>query len=213
MEITWLGHNAVRIKSGQSVLIMDPYSDASGLKVPPQLAQANVVTVSGEDPDFSATSTISGDQPPTLINGPGEYEASNFRIKGIRTPAFAEGGEIAWNTVYSIELEGMIVSHLGNPGRLLTNREIEDLGSPHVLILPVGSKVGLSTEDSVEMVNAISPKVVIPVLYAHSGNSAELRAGAVSKRPRRYPRGFPESHYNHSRQSSRRIIGHRTGSR
>ncbi len=175
MEITWLGHNAVRIKSGQSVLIMDPYSDASGLKVPPQLAQANVVTVSGEDPDFSATSTISGDQPPTLINGPGEYEASNFRIKGTRTPAFAEGGEIAWNTVYSIELEGMIVSHLGNPGRLLTNREIEDLGSPHVLILPVGSKVGLSTEDSVEMVNAISPKVVIPVLYAHSGNSAELR--------------------------------------
>lgn len=175
MEITWLGHNAIRIKSGQSVLVMDPYSDASGLKLPPQLAQANVVTVSGADPDFSATASITGDTPPTFIDGPGEYEASSFRIKGIRTPAYAEGGEIAWNTVYAIELEGMIISHLGNPGRLLTNREIEDLGSPHVLILPIGSKNGLSGEDTVEMVNAISPKIVIPVLYAHPGNKADLR--------------------------------------
>lgn len=175
MEITWLGHNAVRIKSGQSSLVMDPYSEASGLKLPPQLTQANVVTISGADPDFSAAGSITGDLPPTVIDGPGEYEASNLRIKGIRTPAYAEGGEIAWNTVFSVELEGLVVSHLGNPGRLLTNREIEDLGSPHVLILGVGSKLGLTSEDAVEMVNAISPKVIIPVLYAHPGNTADLR--------------------------------------
>jgi L-ascorbate metabolism protein UlaG (beta-lactamase superfamily) len=175
MEITWLGHNAVRIKSGQSVLIMDPYSDASGLKLPPQLTQANVVSVSGAEPDFSAIDTISGDHPPTIVDGPGEYEASTLRIRGVRTPAYAEGGEIAWNTVYAIELEGLVVSHLGNPGRLLTNREIEELGSPHILLLAVGSSNGLSAEDAVEMVNSISPKVVIPVLYAHPGNKADLR--------------------------------------
>ena len=110
-----------------------------------------------------------------MIDGPGEYEASNLRIKGIRTPAYAEGGEIAWNTVFSVELEGLVVSHLGNPGRLLTNREIEELGSPHILVLAVGSKLGLTSDDAVEMVNAISPKVIIPVLYAHPGNTAELR--------------------------------------
>lgn len=175
MEITWLGHNAVRIKSGQSTLVIDPYSDESGLRLPPQLAQANVVAVTGADPDFSAVASITGDTPPTVIDGPGEYEASSFRIKGIRTPAYAEGGEIAWNTVYTIELEGMILSHLGNPGRLLTNREIEDLGSPHVLLLAIGSKNGLSSDDAVEMVNAISPKIVIPILYAHAGNKADLR--------------------------------------
>ena len=175
MEITWLGHNAVRIKSGRSVLIMDPFSPASGLMLPTQLAQANVVSVSGDDPEFSAVSTITGDVEPTVINGPGEYEASNLRLKGIRTPAFAEGGEIAWNTLYAVELEGLVLAHLGNPGRLLTNREVEDLGSPHVLILGVGSSNGLSAEDAVEMVNSISPKVVIPVLYAHAGNKADLR--------------------------------------
>lgn len=175
MEITWLGHNAVRIKSGQSVLVMEPYSDASGLKLPPQLTQANVVCVSGADPDVSAIDTITGDKPATVIDGPGEYEASSLRIKGIRTPAYADGGEIAWNTVYAIELEGMFLCHLGNPGKLLTNREIEELGSPHVLILAIGSKTGLSTEDAVEMVNSISPKIVIPVQYAHPGNKADLR--------------------------------------
>jgi L-ascorbate metabolism protein UlaG (beta-lactamase superfamily) len=175
MEITWLGHNAVRIKSGQSVLVIDPYSDEIGLRLPPPLAQANVVAVSGADPNFAAVGKITGDRPPTVIDGPGEYEASSFRIKGIRTPAYAEGGEIAWNTVYTIELEGMIISHLGNPGRLLTNREIEDLGSPHVLLLAIGSTNGLSSEDAVEMVNAISPKIIIPILYAHAGNKAGLR--------------------------------------
>ena len=171
MEITWLGHAAVRVK----IMIMDPFPEAIGLRVPPQLAQANLVTVSGADPNVSAVDSVKGDPKPIAINGPGEYEAAGFRLKGIRTPRYAPEGETAWNTIYVVELEGMVLANLGDPSRLLTAREIEELASPSVLIIGVGSKTGYSPADAVETVNSISPRVVIPVLYAHPGDSTDLR--------------------------------------
>lgn len=175
MEITWLGHASVRIRSGQTSLVMDPFSDGIGLRIPPQLAQANVVTISANEAGVSGVSALGDEPAPIVINGPGEYEAAGFRIKGIRTPRYAADGATAWNTAYVVELEGMTLSHLGDPGRLLSAREIEEIASPHVLVLAVGSKTGFSPADAVEMVNSISPRIVIPVLYAHSGNTADLR--------------------------------------
>ena len=175
MDIFWLGHGGVRIRSGNTSLIMDPFSLGIGLSIPPQQGQANVVTVSSDDPDHSAVDALADEPSHIVISSPGEYEASGLHIKGIRTSRLTGEGETAWNTVYVVDIEGMIVCHLGDPDRLLTGREVEELGSPHALVLPVGSKRGLSAEDAVEMVNAISPKVVIPVLFAHSGNKSDLR--------------------------------------
>lgn len=175
MDITWLGHASVRIRSGQTSLVMDPFSDSIGLRIPPQHAQANVVTISGPEPEVSATGALADDPAPIVINGPGEYEAAGLRIKGIRTPRYAPEGEVVWNTAYVVELEGITLSHLGDPGRLLSAREVEDLASPHILILPVGSKTGFSAADAVEMINSISPRVVIPIHYAHDGNQSDLR--------------------------------------
>jgi L-ascorbate metabolism protein UlaG (beta-lactamase superfamily) len=175
MDIFWLGHAGVRFRSGNTSLIMDPFSQGIGLRIPPQQGQANVVTISSDDPDHSAVDDLVDEPSHVVINGPGEYEASGMQIKGIRTSRLTGEGETAWNTVYVVEIEGMSVCHLGNPDRLLTGREVEELGSPHALVLPVGSKRGLSAEDAVEMVNAISPRIVIPVLYAHSGNKTDLR--------------------------------------
>ena len=175
MDITWLGHGAVRVRSGSTALIMDPFSDDTGLRLPPQQSQAQVVTISGDDRNVSAVENVTGEPKPVVINGPGEYEASGFRIKGIRTPRYAAEGETAWNTIYVVELEGMVLANLGDPARLLAAREIEDLASPSVLIIAVGSKTGYSPADAVEMVNSIEPKIVIPVLYAHPGNRTDLR--------------------------------------
>ena len=155
--------------------MMDPFSDTIGLRIPPQLAQANVVTISANEPEVSAADALAEEPAPVVINGPGEYEAAGLRIKGIRTPRYAPEGVIAWNTAYVVELEGIVLCHMGDPGRLLSAREVEELASPHVLILPVGSKAGFSAADAVEMINSISPRIVIPVQYAHAGNQADLR--------------------------------------
>ena len=53
MDITWLGHAGVRIKSGSTALIMDPFPDSLGLRLPPQQSQANVVTIFLHTGDFA----------------------------------------------------------------------------------------------------------------------------------------------------------------
>ena len=157
-------------------MLMDPFSKALGIQIPPQHAQADVVTVSSDDPHHSAVSAVADDSKPIIFRGPGEYEAAGVRLRALRTSRHGgEGQEDAVNTVFVLDVEGLVLCHVGNPDRLLTNKEIEELGSPQVLLLPVGSKDGLSPADAVEMVNGISPKIVVPMLFAHHGSKADLR--------------------------------------
>ena len=174
MDITWLGHAAFLLRSGGSTLLMDPFPETLGVRVPPTLARAGVVTVSNDDPYHSAADVAS--ESPTVLTGPGEYEVSGLRIKGLRTRLNAdpppEGG--GWNTVFVVEVEGISVCHLGALASPLTARQVEDLSSPQVLLLPVGGHGALSPSDAAEVVNTIEPRIAVPMMYAHSGNRLEL---------------------------------------
>lgn len=175
MDITWVGHAAFRIRSGQAELFMDPFGPSIGLKVPPALAQAAVVTLSSATPGHGASNVITHEPAPAVLSEPGEYEVAGFNIKGIRTRLGPEDAEeLAWNTVFTVDVEGVQLCHLGNPGARLTDRQIEELSSPQVLIVPVGSRDGLSSLDAVDLVNNISPKLVVPMMYAHEGNKMDL---------------------------------------
>lgn len=178
MDLTWLGHAAFRLRSGPTALIMDPFSEALGLKIPPPQAQAHVVTMSSDAPHHSAVGAVASDPQPIVFSGPGEYEVAGLHIRGIRTTRQAEEGEDVtptWNTVFVVQAEGIVLCHLGDLGRLLKDSEIEELGAPHILLLPVGSTTGLSPADAVEVVSAISPRVIVPMLFAHPGNKSDLR--------------------------------------
>ena len=174
MEINWIGHAAFRVRSGNKTLVMDPFPPELGLRIPPQQAQADLVTQSSDDPFHSACSELSGD--PIALDGPGEYEAAGMHLRGLRTTRRTNEGEPQrWNTVFTVQAEGIVFCHLGNPDRLLTNREVDALGSPHLLMAPVGSDTGLSAADVVEIVRSVEPRIVIPMLYAHGGNKRPLR--------------------------------------
>jgi len=176
MELVWIGHAAVRIRSGSSELFMDPFPASLGLKPSPAMAQAQVVTASNSSPDHSAVDTISHDPAPRVLTDPGEYEISGLNIKGIRTRLGEpeEGEEQAWNTTFCVEIEGLLVCHVGNPGSRFNDRQIQELSSPHVLIVPAGSPDGLSVPDAVDLINTVSPRIVVPVMYAHAGNHRQL---------------------------------------
>ena len=184
MELTWLGHAAFRIRFGSTALITDPFGPDLGLAIPPPQAQAHVVTLSSDAAHHAAASVVSGDKPPVVFSGPGEYEAAGLQVRGIRTTRNGGDGEgdgegedkpQAWNTVFVVEADGIVLCHLGDPDRLLSDRQIEELGSPHVLLLPVGSPTGLSADAAVELVGSIAPRIVVPMLFAHPGNKTGLR--------------------------------------
>ena len=174
MEITWLGHAAFRIRAGGSALLMDPFPPELGLRIPPAQGKADVVSESSSERFHSAADAATGGR--VVIDAPGEYEAAGMRFRGIRTTRRTPEGEPQrWNTIFVGEAEGITFCHLGNPDRLLTNHEINDLGAPHILMVPAGSDTGISAADAVEIVNSVEPKIVVPMLYAHSGNRSLLR--------------------------------------
>jgi L-ascorbate metabolism protein UlaG (beta-lactamase superfamily) len=176
VDLFWLGHAGFRMRSGNTGLIMDPFPEDLGLRVPPQHTQAAVATLSADAPHHSAVEVVRGDKPPVVLKGPGEYEASGLQIKGVRSARAGSSQEAPlWNTMFVVQAEGITLCHLGDPARVLTEREVEELGSLHVLLLPVGNKTGLTVADAVELVNLVSPRIVVPMMFAHPGNKNELR--------------------------------------
>jgi L-ascorbate metabolism protein UlaG (beta-lactamase superfamily) len=173
VEIVWHGHMGFHVTSGNTSLLMDPFDDSSELRIPHKMATVNLITSSiGTVPDRNRLSSESQSNTPPCLTGPGEYEIAGAYVKAIRVPAPQGDGQTSlWNTIFVVNLEGIIVCHLGNPARMLTTRQIEDIGSPHILILAVGSENGLTVIQAVETINAISPRVTIPMAFSHPGNN------------------------------------------
>lgn len=103
------------------------------------------------------------------IRGPGEYEIAEVLITGVGTAYQSSEGEngagpAGRNTVYAIEMDGIVVCHLGDLQRPLESGQVERLGDVSVLVAPIGSVE--SVKASVETARRVEPRVVVPMDYA-----------------------------------------------
>ena len=155
MEITWLGHSSTRLVSGDVVLVADPSPDS------PQGVFADIVAITNDGPEYSAQDRITGE--PKLIDGPGQYEVRGYNIVGIGTPLEDGEGARRINTVYAIRAEGLAVCHVGALRTRLSARQLDSLGEIDVLIVPAGGGPVLEPRQVAELVNVLSPGIVIPV--------------------------------------------------
>ncbi len=171
MEIAWLGHSCVRLRSRGATLIADPFDPSIGIELRPQ--DADIVTVScAGDPRHSAIDAIGGD--PKVLEGPGEYEVAGFSISGLGTDRNTGAGDRLVNTVYRIRAEGLTLCHLGNLNTPLTARQVERIGGVDVLFAPAGGRHTLSPTAAAELVGRIAPRIVVPLHYSSEDRAADL---------------------------------------
>lgn len=204
MEITWLGHSSLRIRSGTTTLVTDPFADSVGFSI--AAGPADIVTVSNDHPHHSHLEGVQGD--PRVLTGPGAYEIANFYITGLGTPGTPLQAQQAQpdppppadeaddadeesdsdepseeaatvtsqptNTVFSFRVEGITVCHLGDITRAVTPRQAEQLNQAEVLVVPVGGHCTISIDAIPQLINLIGPKIVIPVHYQSDGADLEL---------------------------------------
>ena len=170
MEISWLGHSCVRIRSGEATLITDPFDKSLGLSMGRQ--RADIVTVSHSHPHHSHHQGIDG--APRVLAGPGEYEIENFYITGIGTDRDSHEEEPTINTVFAIQAEGLTLCHLGDLNRMLSPRQTESLRHTDILFVPAGGVCTISTSRVAEFVNLVNPKIVVPLHYRTKGVKVEL---------------------------------------
>lgn len=170
MIINWFGQSCFKIAGEKNVLVCDPFSDGSGLKLP-RLA-ADVVTVSHQHPENNNTKAVKGITSPLpfIIDGPGEYEVNDIFVYGIA--AFhdnKEGKDLGENIIYRIEIDGISIAHLGHLGHLLDNGLTEKLEGVDILIIPVGGGEAINAKQATEIISQLEPRIVIPMSYQLPG--------------------------------------------
>lgn len=159
MEITWLGHSSFRLRGKEGTVICDPTARKGGGKL-----TADVVTVSHEHPGHNQVGLVGGE--PKVFTGPGEYEVKGIHIFGVPTFHDAEKGKKRGkNTAYVIDIDGVVVGHLGDLGHLLTTEQAESFRGVDVLLVPVGGLVTIDSPQAVEVISLIEPHIVIPMHY------------------------------------------------
>lgn len=168
MNISWKGQSCFQIiaspkKNGQVNIVIDPFSEETGLKLPKM--EADILLVTHGHEDHNNAKAVSGS--PFLISGPGEYEIKDVFIQGI--PAFhdnEQGKERGETTIYAIETEDIRLCHLGDLGQAeLTSEQLEKIGSVDILMAPVGGVYTIDGKEAVKIISQIEPKITIPMHY------------------------------------------------
>jgi L-ascorbate metabolism protein UlaG (beta-lactamase superfamily) len=173
-EFRWFGHNCFRIKGREATVLTDPVGRATGYAMPKQVA--DIVTVSHDHPGHANLDAVKPDF--QLVNGPGEYELHEVFITGIRTYHDDQKGQLrGYNTVYLIEVEGLVICHLGDLGHALSEEQAEAMNGCDVLLVPAGGGDVIDPARAVEVIGQLEPKVVIPMQYATP--KGDTRLGTV----------------------------------
>ena len=171
MEISRYGHSTMRLVSGDVALVADPNVEES------EDSDAEIVLVSADKTDGSVRRVV--DEGPRIINGPGQYEVRGYNITGIGTALRDEEGSRRINTVYVIRAEGLAVCHLGHLNSKLTASQLDSLGAVDVLITPSGGEGTLGPREIAELINVLSPRIVIPVQYGADDQDGAGPAAAL----------------------------------
>lgn len=170
MEITWYGRACFRLKGKRAAVITDPCPPKTGFVAGKH--DVDLLTISHDHPDHTYTRSIHADM---TLTRPGEYEFADLLVTGVRTwHDGVEGQERGPNVIFSFEVDGVHVCHLGDLGHVLTDEQLHEVGPIDVLLVPAGGNFTLSPREAAEVVAQLEPKVVIPMHFAIDGASTDL---------------------------------------
>ena len=183
MILTYHDGFCVRASAGATTVVFGPVSKASKNFKPTNFG-ADVALVSFNHPDMNgADEAARGEKKPFVISGPGEYEIKDIAAFGF--PSESDyGGEKRINTLYSIAFDGLSVLYAGAIGTTQLPKDLEEMDSPDILIVPIGGEGALSPADAQKLAVNLEAKIVIPVGYDEKTLKQFLKeAGAEGVKP------------------------------
>ena len=178
MDIFWLGHSCVRLRSSVTGLsvICDPYGPALGVRIDPrQTGDVAAVTVSHDAPGHNAAGELPGN--PRVFSSPGEYEFQGITIRAVMSPLASDETRTARNVAYTIGIDGINVCHLGNIRQPLTAPQIDLIGPADVALAPAGgAEHNLLPYRAVnQMAQQLDARWLIPIHYRAAGEPSAVQ--------------------------------------
>lgn len=172
MEISHIGHSCFKIVGKNLTVVVDPYNHPKvDLRMPK--VDADVLLITHDHRDHNYKEAIKGDY--LLLDSPGEYEVKECFFQGISSfHDEKEGAERGINTIFTMEIDGIHLCHLGDLGTELNSEQLEALDGVDVLMIPVGGYYTIEPKTAVKVINDIGPKIVIPMHYKEAGVNMEI---------------------------------------
>ena len=155
MKLKWLGHSCFRVECKGSSLVLDPYEPGSvpGCKDIDEMA--DMVLCSHEHHDHNARGRIA-------LTG----KDCRIRVTALRSYHDGDQGTLRGeNTIHILEGGGVRVAHLGDVGCMPAPEVVAQLQGCDAVMVPVGGHYTVGPEGAKAIVDAISPRVVVPMHY------------------------------------------------
>jgi len=175
MKIKWLGHASFMITSDSGTkIITDPYQTGGALNYDEIKESADIVTVSHDHFDHNNVASVSGNP---------EVVKESKDVKGIKfsgTPTYHDdtgGSQRGNNVIFCFEVDGIRVCHLGDLGHPLSDKQVAELGSVDILLIPVGGNYTIDARIATEVSGKLAARVIIPMHYNNERCSSFPVAG------------------------------------
>ena len=162
MKIEYFGHACFRVTDQNGVSwLSDPYTDV-GYALPSGVF-ADCVTVSHGHFDHNAIHLVDYKK---VIDRLGKFETDGIVFEGVQTYHDDKGGALRGeNIVYLVKMDGFTLCHLGDIGQELDKEFVQRLGRVDILMIPIGGTYTLDAVQAKAYVDAIAPKIVLPMHY------------------------------------------------
>ena len=171
VEIIYHGHSMFEIRSRELTIIIDPYNEEIKSILPD--VSADIVFVSHDHFDHSNISIVEGN--PFIVNEILKESIKGIIIEGIDSDHDTQNGQIRGkNIIFKFTINGIIFVHLGDLGHNIDFKIAKKLKNVDILMIPVGGTYTINFNLASEIVNKLTPSVVIPMHYKEDDSKLDV---------------------------------------
>ncbi len=183
MDITWLGHSAIKLE-GSKIVYIDPFltGNPAASTTPDEITEADIVVVTHHHSDHlgdafpickkTGATLVSVHEvaveaeaegiPNEGMNIGGTIDAKGVKIHMVQALHSAEKGN---PTGVVIEMDGKTIYHAGDTGLTYDMKLIGEFFKPELSFIPIGDRYTMGISSATMAVEFIQTKKVIPIHY------------------------------------------------
>jgi hypothetical protein len=149
MQIQWQQNNSLIIKGKDYRIVINPIIEENSKPI---------ITIKDNDLTIFTNKIAYHNDKGYHISGAGEY---SYQGVTVRVKAIKNSSDNSVINLVSLGVEGIVLGIILGINQELSASQLEFLGSPDILIMSMNSSFG--SEKSIQLINAVEPRIVIPV--------------------------------------------------
>jgi L-ascorbate metabolism protein UlaG (beta-lactamase superfamily) len=174
VNVRWHGQSAFTLDAEEATVAIDPFGDLGAVSggairfdyPPVPEHDAHLLLITHEHADHNHVGAVTGD-PVVIRSTAGTMESPIGEIVAVSSEHDQQAGTARGaNIIFVFTLDGIRVAHFGDLGQAaLRPEQLEAIGSPDLIFLPVGDGPTIGPEAAWAIVDQLEPRWVVPMHY------------------------------------------------